>query len=106
MNLRNLTNWWQTPRPGVAHGHDLSAAAATPDSPLARIPVEYQEMFRQVILQEMTDSKTDHTDKDMLGYLRTRREAFQQGQYVDPNGRLGQLSLSRQDSLFYPINTR
>jgi hypothetical protein len=59
--------------------------------------MEYQEMFRQTIRQEMTDNKTDHTDKDMLIYMRSQRELFQQGQYVDPNGRLGQLPLTRQE---------
>lgn len=97
MNLRNLTNWWQTQRPGTPSGNEPPTAAATSGSPLARIPMEYQEMFRQTIRQEMTDDKSDHTDKDMLAYLRTRREVFQQGQYVDPNGKLGQLPLTRQE---------
>jgi hypothetical protein len=59
--------------------------------------MEYQEMFRQTIRQEIMDNKSDHTDKDMLAYLRTRREVFQQGQYIDPNGKLGQLPLTRQE---------
>ncbi|MEI2609555.1 MAG: hypothetical protein V9G20_13080 [Candidatus Promineifilaceae bacterium] len=97
MNLRNLANWWQTQRPGSPNGSESPTAAATSGSPLARIPMEYQEMFRQTIRQEMTDNKSDHTDKDMLAYLRTRREVFQQGQYIDPNGKLGQLPLTRQE---------
>lgn len=93
MNLPTLRSLWSaTPKgPGAASPNP------SPGSLLARIPMEYQEMFRQVILQEMAENKKDQTDKDMLLYLRTRREAFQHGQYVDPNGQLRQLPLSRQE---------
>ena len=97
MNFPTLSSFWSNNRSGSAPVDDVTDATATARTPLARIPVEYQETFRQTILQEMGDNKQDQTDKDMLLYLRQRRQAFQNGQYIDPNGRLGQLPLSRQE---------
>ena len=92
MRFNRFTSWWQNQPESVTANE-----ARSQPSPLANIPVEFQEIFRQTLEQEMADSGNDLTDKDRLAYLRNRREACLHGQYVDPNGRMGQLPLSRQE---------
>jgi hypothetical protein len=61
---------------------------------LAEIPAEYQEIFRQALAQELAESEQNRTDHDILRYLRRRRDDFQRGGFIRPDGRPGLLAMS------------
>lgn len=61
---------------------------------LAKIPPEYQEMFRNVIAQELRESGQNTTDQAILRYLRQRLADFDNGAFIRPDGRPGMVTLS------------
>ena len=61
---------------------------------LSEIPAEYQDAFRQAIEQELTDTEQNHTDSDILTYLRQRRDDFKRGGFIRPDGRPGMMTLN------------
>ena len=59
---------------------------------LAQIPPEYQDIFRQALegeLAELAAGTEEHTDTDVLRYLRRRRDDFRRGAFIRPDGRPG-----------------
>ncbi len=63
------------------------------DQELSEIPPEYQDIFRQTIMQELAESEKDRTDTDILHYLRQRRDHFKRGGFIRPDGRPGLVTL-------------
>lgn len=61
---------------------------------LSEIPSEYQDLFRQTIEQELADTEQNHTDSDILSYLRQRRDDFKRGGFIRPDGRPGMVTLN------------
>ena len=64
------------------------------DQELSEIPPEYQDIFRQTIMQELAESEKDRTDTDILHYLRQRRDHFKRGGFIRPDGRPGSVTLN------------
>jgi hypothetical protein len=64
------------------------------DQELSEIPPEYQDAFRQALSRELADSEQNRTDADILQYLRQRRQDFQQGNFIRPDGRPGLVALN------------
>lgn len=60
---------------------------------LAHISVQYQEVFRKAIFDELREAGQDQTDSDMLHYLRQRLEEFRRGEYIRPDGKPGIIAL-------------
>lgn len=60
---------------------------------LSEIPPEYQDAFRQAIDQELAETEQNRTDTDILTYLRQRRDDFQRGGFIRPDGRTGIMAL-------------
>lgn len=63
---------------------------------LSEIPAEYQDIFRQTLTQELAETAQDRTDTDILRYLRQRRDDFERGGFIRPDGRPGMMTLSRE----------
>lgn len=61
---------------------------------LAKIPPEYQEMFRDVLTQELRENGQNTTDQAILRYLRQRLVDFDNGAFIRPDGRPGMVTLS------------
>jgi hypothetical protein len=64
------------------------------DQELSEIPPEYQETFRQALESELAELEQNRTDHDVLLYLRQRRDDFQRGGFIRPDGRPGMVALS------------
>ena len=64
------------------------------DQELSEIPPEYQDVFRQAMEQELADTEQNRTDTDILSYLRGRRDDFQRGGFIRPDGRPGMVALN------------
>ena len=62
---------------------------------LSEIPPEYQDAFRQAIERELAETEQNRTDTDILTYLRSRRDDFQRGGFIRPDGRPGWLPSTR-----------
>ena len=60
---------------------------------LAGIPPEYQDAFRQALARELVDTEQQRTDGDILAYLRRRRDDFERGGFIRPDGRPGLVTL-------------
>ncbi len=59
---------------------------------LSQIPPEYQDIFRQALegeLEELAAGPEEHTDTEILQYLRRRRDDFRRGAFIRPDGRPG-----------------
>ena len=54
---------------------------------LAKIPAEYEDVFREALDGELRELGDDRTDADVLRYLRRRREEFRRGGFIRPDGR-------------------
>lgn len=61
---------------------------------LSEIPPEYQDAFRQAIERELAETEQNRTDTDILTYLRSRRDDFQRGGFIRPDGRPGLVALN------------
>jgi hypothetical protein len=61
---------------------------------LAEIPSEYQDIFRQTLEQELSESEQNQTDTEALTYLRRRRDDFKNGSFIRPDGRPGLVTLN------------
>ena len=61
---------------------------------LSEIPPEYQDAFRQAIARELAETEQNRTDTDILTYLRSRRDDFQRGGFIRPDGRPGLVALN------------
>ena len=61
---------------------------------LSEIPPEYQDAFRQAIEHELADMEQNRTDTDILNYLRQRRDDFQRGGFIRPDGRPSMVTLN------------
>jgi hypothetical protein len=64
---------------------------------LRAIPPDYQEMFRQTLEREMAETGCNETDGDILIYLRRRRDDFQRGGFIRPDGRPGVIAMAAAD---------
>jgi hypothetical protein len=62
-------------------------------TPLSQIPADYQATFRATLQRELAEKGNDLSDRDILYYLRQRQGDFKRGNYVDPAGGLGVVSL-------------
>ncbi len=60
---------------------------------LARIPPEYQEVFRETLNRELKEAGQDLTDQDILAYLRRRMEDLSRGDFIRPDGKTGTTTL-------------
>ena len=60
---------------------------------LARIPSEYQEVFRETLNRELREAGQDLTDQDILAYLRRRMEDLRRGDFIRPDGKTGTTTL-------------
>ncbi|MCP5345223.1 MAG: hypothetical protein H7A05_11435 [Pseudomonadales bacterium] len=63
---------------------------------IARIPSDYQEMFREALRQEVRAAGKDQTDGDILAYLRQRAAEFAEGDYIQPDGKAAAVFLSKE----------
>lgn len=61
---------------------------------LSEIPPEYQDAFRLAIERELAETEQNRTDTDILTYLRSRRDDFQRGGFIRPDGRPGLVALN------------
>ncbi|MBK8989483.1 MAG: hypothetical protein IPM39_26075 [Chloroflexi bacterium] len=57
------------------------------DEQLSRILPEYQEKVREALNREMREAEKDTAENEMLAYLRQRLSEFEQGDYIQPDGR-------------------
>ncbi len=60
---------------------------------LARIPSEYQEVFRETLNRELKEAGQDLTEQDTLSYLRRRMEDLRRGDFIRPDGKTGTTTL-------------
>ena len=60
---------------------------------LARIPPEYQEVFREALTRELREAGQDLTEQDTLAYLRRRMEDLRRGDFIRPDGKTGTTTL-------------
>lgn len=66
------------------------------DQALPEIPAQYQDIFRNTLEQELREANDLQTDSDILRYLRQRRDEFQRGAFIRPDGQTGMMLLDAQ----------
>jgi hypothetical protein len=65
---------------------------------LASIPADYQETLRQAIEAALQNAGQNGTDSDALAYLRQRLAQVAQGEYIQPDGRSGMITLGPEET--------
>ncbi len=72
---------------------------------LRRIAPDYQEAFRETLLREARAAEKDQTDSDILAYLRQRHTEFQNGDYIQPDGKPATALLAREQMYDQALGT-